>query len=176
MSLTNFQLIDLAKAMKYNLERVCFKTELCEHKLKYNVGYIINIQDETNETTGEDNDGSHWVALYVEKHKDGKVHPFYCDSYGSPPPEEVKAFVGMYVPYSTKDIQSICADVCGFYATSFLFFVSSSKFRTHNIYQDAETYLELFKDLNLSHDFKQNEWMLQCFFSDKDFVDKLKAT
>jgi hypothetical protein len=176
MSLTNFQLIDLAKALKYNLERVCFKTELCEQKLKYNVGYIINIQDEIDKTTGEDNMGSHWVALYVEKHKNGKVHPFYCDSYGAPPPEEVKSFVGSYVPYSTKDIQSICADVCGFYATSFLFFVSSSKFRTHNIYQDAETYLELFKDLNLSHDFKQNEWMLQCFFSDKDFADKLKRT
>lgn len=163
--LTNFQLIDLAKAMKYPLERVCFKTELDEQKLKYNCGYIINIQDEVNESTGEDNGGTHWTALYVEKHKNGKVQPFYFDSYGVPPPEEVKAFVGCYVPYSTKDIQSICADVCGFYATSFLFFVSTSRFRSCNIYQDADTYLELFKDLNLSHDFKQNEWMLQQFFS-----------
>ena len=174
--LTNFQLIDLAKAMKYPLERVCFKTALCDEPLKYNCGYIINIQDEENETTGEDNDGTHWTALYVEKHKNGKIQPFYCDSYGAPPPEEVKAFVGCYVPYSTKDIQSIMADCCGFYATSFLFFVSSSKFRTYQIYHDAETYLELFKDLNLSHDFKQNEWMLKCFFSDKDFADKLKRT
>jgi hypothetical protein len=173
--LTNFQLIDLAKAMKYPLERVCFKTALCDEPLKYNCGYIINIQDEENETTGEDNMGSHWVALYVEKHKDGKVHPFYCDSYGAPPPEEVKAFVGSYVPYSTKDIQSIMNDCCGFYATSFLFFVGASKFRTHHIYPDAETYLDLFLDLNLSHDFKQNEWMLQNFFSDKKLVDGLKA-
>ena len=169
--LTNFQLIDLAKAMKYPLERVCFKTELCEQKLKYNRAYIINIQDETNETTGEDNDGTHWTALYVEKHADGKVHPFYFDSYGVAPPEEVKQFVGCYVPYSTKDIQSICADVCGFYATAFCFFVSASKFRTHNIYQDAETFLELFKDLNISHDFKQNEWMLQQFFYTGKSID-----
>ena len=163
--LTNFQLIDIAKAMKYPLERVCFKTELSEEPLKYNKGYIINIQDETNETTGEDNDGTHWVALYVEKHKDGKVHPFYCDSYGVAPPEEVKAFVGCYIPYSTKDTQSIMNDCCGFYASSFLFFVSASRYRCHNIYQDAETYLELFKDLAVSNEFKQNEWVLQQFFN-----------
>ena len=163
--LTNFQLIDLAKSMKYPLERVCFKTELCEEPLKYNCGYIINLHDETNETTGEDNDGSHWTALYVEKHANGRIQPFYFDSYGVAPPEEVKQFVGEYVPYSTKDIQSICADICGFYCSAFLFFVSASRFRCHNIYNDAETFLEMFKDLNLSHDFKQNEWMLSQFFS-----------
>ena len=165
MSLTNFQLIDLAKAMNYPLERVCFKTELSEEPLKYNRAYIINLHDETNETTGEDNDGSHWTAFYVEKHANGKIHPFYFDSYGIAPPEEVKEFIGCYVPYSTKDIQSIMNDACGFYASAFCFFVSASKFRSQNIYQDAETFLELFKDLNLSHDFKQNEWMLQQFFS-----------
>jgi hypothetical protein len=162
--LTNWQLIDLAKAMNYPLERVCFKTELSEEPLKYNRPYIINLNDETNETTGEGNEGSHWTAFYVEKHANGKVHPFYFDSYGIAPPEEVKDFVGCYVPYSTKDIQSIMADCCGFYASAFCFFVSASKFRNHNIYQDAETFLELFKDLNLSHDFKQNEWMLSQFF------------
>ena len=165
--LTNFQLMDLAKAMKYPLERVCFKTQLDDVNLNYNCGYIINIQDEINKETGEENDGTHWVALYVEKNKNGKIHPFYFDSYGAPPPEEVKAFVGCYVPYSTKDVQSIMNDCCGFYASAFLFFVSASKFRTHHIYQDAETFLELFKDLNKSHDFKQNEWMLQQFFSTK---------
>ena len=174
--LSNFQLIDLAKAMKYPLEKVCFKTDLCEEPLKYNCGYIINIQDEVNETTGEDNDGTHWVSLYVEKHKNGKVQPFYFDSYGVAPPEEVKAFVGSYVPYSTKDVQSILNDCCGFYASAFLFFVSASKFRNHCIYQDAETFLELFKDLNLSHDFKQNEFILKCFFNDKQFINELKRT
>ena len=162
--LTNFQLIDIANAMKFPLEKVCFKDELSKAPLKYNTVYIINSQNSETEE-GKDNDGAHWVALYVDKNKDGKIFPQYFDSYGSPPAQEVTDFVGRYVPYSTKDVQSVMDSVCGFYCCAFGFFVSKSKYRTGNIYHDTETFLELFNDLNKSHDFKQNEWVLQQFFS-----------
>jgi len=165
--LTNYQLMDIASAMKFPLEKVCFKDELCKEPLKYNACYIINSQNSEDEQ-GEDNQGAHWIALYVEKTKDGKVHPQYFDSYGIAPAKEITDFVGRYVPYCTKDIQSILDSVCGFFCLAFCFFVSKSRFRTGNIYQDTETFLELFKDLNVSHDFKQNEWVLQQFFNTGD--------
>ena len=170
--LTNFHIMDIASAMKFPLEKVCFKNELCKEPLKYNVCYIINSQNSEDEQ-GEDNEGAHWLALYVEKTKDGKVHPQFFDSYGAPPAKEITDFVRHYVPYSTKDIQSIMDSVCGFYCLAFCFFVSKSKFRTGNIYQDTETFLELFNDLNVSHDFKQNEFVLQCFF-DNPFLKESK--
>ena len=162
--LTNFQIMDIASAMKFPLASVCFKNELCKEPLKYNVAYIINSQNSHDEQ-GEELDGAHWIALYVEKTKDGKVHPQFFDSYGAPPAKEITDFVGHYVPYCTKNCQSIMDSVCGFYCLAFCFFVSKSKFRTGHIYQDTETFLELFNDLNVSNDFKQNEWVLQQFFS-----------
>ena len=50
--LTDSDLIDLAKRMKFKLARVCFKDELSEEPLEYNKGYIINLEDEFNEETG----------------------------------------------------------------------------------------------------------------------------
>ena len=61
MSLTNFQLLDLAKRMNVPLEEPYFKDE-CPLKLKTNVGYILNLEDEYDED-GEPNSGTHWVAL-----------------------------------------------------------------------------------------------------------------
>jgi hypothetical protein len=167
--LTNYQIENLAKKMNMPLERVCFKNELAEEKLKYNIGYILNSQDDVDEDTGKENDGAHWCALYVQKTADGKINPFYFDSFGIPPSEDVKKYLKPhYVPYSTKDIQSILADFCGFACLAFLYFVSTSHLRSGHLYKDCETFLDLFDDLNTSHDFKKNEWILSQFFQAKD--------
>ena len=47
--LSNVQVEDLAKRMGVKLEAVCFKSELKDMKLKYNVGYIINLENEFDE-------------------------------------------------------------------------------------------------------------------------------
>jgi hypothetical protein len=166
--LTNFQIETLAKKMNMPLERVCFKNELSEDPLKYNVGYVINSQDDVDEDTGAENEGAHWVTLYVQKTADGKINPFYFDSFGIPPSEDVKKYVKHYVPYSTKDIQSIMADCCGFFCLAFLYFVSTSQFKSGHLYKDCETFLDLFDDLNTSKDFKKNEYILSQFFQAKD--------
>ena len=167
--LTNFELINLASKMNMPLERICFKNELSEEPLKYNVGYIINSQDDTDEDTGEENMGAHWTALYVAKLKDGRIQPLFFDSFGSLPAEDIKKYVAPhYLPHLTKDIQSLMSDVCGFYCLAFLYFVSASHYMTGHLYQDAETFIDLFDDLNKSNDWKRNEWILSQFFQAKD--------
>ena len=58
MLLTNTQLNDLTKRMKVPLEAVVFKSELKDMKLKRNVGYICNLEDQYD-SDGKLNDGSH---------------------------------------------------------------------------------------------------------------------
>jgi hypothetical protein len=168
--LSNFELMSLAQKMNMPLERICFKNELKDEPLKYNVGYIINSQDDKDEETGEDNGGMHWTALYVAKKKDGKIQPLFFDSFAAPPAEDIKKFVAPhYLPYFTKDIQSLMGDCCGFFCLAFLYFVSCSTIgRTGHLYQDGETFIDLFDDLNKSNDWKKNEWILSQFFQAKD--------
>jgi hypothetical protein len=168
--LSNFELMNLAQKMNMPLERICFKNELKDEKLKYNVGYIINSQDDVDEETGEDNQGMHWTALYIAKTKDGRIEPLFFDSFGAHPAEDIKNFVKPhFLPYFTKDIQSLMADCCGFYCLAFLYFIKCSPIgRTGNIYQDGETFINLFEDLNKSNEWKKNEWILSQFFQAKD--------
>jgi len=168
--LSNFEIANLAKKMKLPLERICFKNELAYEPLKYNVGYIINSQDDVDEESGEENGGMHWTALYVAKLKNGRIEPLFFDPFGAPSPEDVKKYVAPhYLPYLTKDIQSLMADCCGFFCLAFLYFVSVSPIgRTGNLYQDGETFIDLFEDLNKSNDWKKNEWILSQFFQAKD--------
>ena len=77
--LTDIQIKELAKKMNIPLERVCFKDELLEKPLKYNVSYIVNMENEFDDE-GNPNDGSHWVCLQVNKYKSGVKEGVYFDS------------------------------------------------------------------------------------------------
>ena len=121
---------------------------------------------------GSEADGSHWVSLYLKKYPNGKVAPVYFDSFGSPPPTEVETFVGMKVPYNTKDIQSIVENFCGFAALAFLYYISVYEERTKDVYVDCEDFTNLFFDLAISSDFKHNENVLKQFFQ-KKYEDKI---
>ena len=68
----------------------CIIDELCKIKLSNNVknrknkiGIVFNLDK-------HDDDGSHWISMYVDLYKD-KI--LYFDSYGEPPPKEVKVLV-----------------------------------------------------------------------------------
>jgi len=172
MSLTNLQIIELANRMGTPLERVCFKNQLCDEKLVYNKGYIINMQDDKS-PDGRLNQGSHYVALYVRKCINGEIQPIYFDSFGEAPPTNVIEFIKSphnFLPYSKKDVQSICGEMCGWYCMAFLYFLSSKDFkhRTNCLYTDAENFTDLFNDLNISNDWKHNEFVLKQFFRSKD--------
>jgi len=168
--LTDTQLQVLCRKMSIPLAGIYFKDEL-PRKMEYNKAYIINIQD-SHDGEGLENSGSHWTCLYSTKYPNGSIEPIYFDSYGAPPPEDVKKFVkntcNKYLPYTTKDVQSLMSSVCGWYCCAFLYAVSNPEMKCGDLYQDVDTFLALFEDLTKSSDFKKNEYMLKMFFRSSD--------
>ena len=175
MSLTDIQLKEMAKKMHYPLEAVLYKSQLKDHTLKYNVGWIVNLEDEYDDE-GRPNDGSHYVAVYVKKCANGNIQPIAFDSYGVAPCKEIVEFIGLghTPPYNTKDIQSIMNQACGWYCSAFLYFITTFPNRTNSLYDDCEHFTDLFDDLNKSSDWKKNEYVLKHFFRDsrKEIRDK----
>ena len=162
--LTNIQVIDLAERMNIPLEEVVFKSELTNMTLRYNRSYIINLEDEFDEE-GRKNQGSHYVCFQVNHYSDKPDEHVYFDSYGCAPPNEVLEFCKLKaMPYSEIDVQSIMADCCGWFCLAFLHFINACEHRSRNIYQDAEHFTSLFKDMNKDDDWKFNEFVLRQFF------------
>jgi len=171
MSLTDSQIFELAKKMRIPLADCCFKDEL-DAPLQYNQSYIINIEDSHGED-GQNNGGTHWVFLQINKYPNEKIEPIYFDPYGVPPPENIKKAVKETInrpglPYTEKDIQSLMNNACGFYCLALGHFINSSIYRKGNLYDDVETFMEMFDDLNHSIDFKKNEYILKHFFRSED--------
>ena len=168
--LTDKQVEDLAHRMNVPLEGVYFKDKI-PADIKTNKTYIINLQDsETDE--GEQNSGTHWVMFQVNETPKGTIKPFYFDSYGAPPPENVKKVIRKkfkkYLPYNNIDIQSLMNDACGYYCLAIAHYINAYKGRTGDIYSDASTFIDLFDDLNTSIDWKKNEYVLKLFFQSSD--------
>ena len=171
MSLTDYQIKELAKRMMIPLADVVFKDEL-ESPLEYNKAYIINIEDSVDEN-GHPNDGTHWCYLQCNKYPLGKIESIYFDPYGAPPPESVKKAVKETtkqngLPYTEVDIQSLMNNACGYYCLALGHFINASKFRSNDLYNDVNEFLNLFDDLNKSVDFKKNEYVLKHFFRSSD--------
>ena len=168
MSLTNTQLMDLSKRMHVPLHGVYFKSELIGMKVKHNVCYIINIQDELDEN-GRENDGSHYTCLQSNKNVNGKVENIFFDSYGVPPCDEILKFLNVkHVPYNTVDIQSLQLSFCGWSCLAFLYWINVYEKRTGSLYHDCESFTELFEDLNKSSNHKHNEFVIKSFFRRTD--------
>ena len=168
--LTDLQLKDLSKRMNIPLEKVCFKDELPK-KIAYNRSYIINLDNSIDEE-GNDNEGTHWTCLQVNKYPNGKIEPFFFDPYGTQPSESIKKFVldntGKKLPYNTKDIQSLMNNACGYFCLALLHYINAWEHRTKDLYNDVACFLEYFDDLNTSIDWKKNEYILKMFFQSND--------
>jgi hypothetical protein len=168
--LSDVQLKELSVKMNYPLEAVCFKDEL-PSKLKYNVGYIINMESELD-NEGKPNDGSHWCAFQIQKANDDVPRPIYFDPFGVAPPKAVcsavEKFCGKKLPYTTSDVQSLMASCCGYYSSAFLYFINAYPGRSGHIYTDTTGFIDMFNNLNESKDFKHNEYILKTFFRSSD--------
>jgi hypothetical protein len=170
MSLTDLQIKELSKKMGIPLGGIFFKNEL--KNIDYNKSYFVNMQDSVDET-GQLNPGTHWVLLQVNKYPSGEIAPFYFDSYGVAPPEDIKKAVEKLtgkkgLPYNKKDIQSLMNNACGFYCLALSHFINASQYRTGKLYHDIDIFLEMFDDLNKAVDFKKNEFILHHFFRAED--------
>jgi hypothetical protein len=168
--LTDHQLYELSQRMNFPLEKVCFKDEL-KGNLKYNKGYIINL-DNSVDAEGNQNEGTHWTCLQVNKYPDGRVEPIFFDPYGQMPSENIKKFVedntGKKLPYTTADIQSLMNNACGYYCCAFLHFINTWEHRQKDLYDDVSNFMAMFDDLNKSIDWKKNEYILKMFFQSPD--------
>ena len=166
--LNNFQMLELAPKMGIPLIGVYFKDDLEVSQLEPNKSYIINLMDEYDED-GNSNLGSHWVALHIGKIKN-EIIPFYFDSYGIGPPEDIKNIVKKRfkkkLNYTTKNIQSMMSDACGWFCLAWLHFINKFYNRTGNILLDTSIFLDLFEDLDKSVDWKKNEFILKLFFQE----------
>jgi hypothetical protein len=125
-----------------------FKGCFYKDKLKTiqpNSSYIINLNSELDEF-GNTNTGSHWCSLVTNDMKQA----IYFDSYGEKEPIEIRNLlksIQYSIGHTTKNIQSLMSNLCGFFCLSFIYFLSISKFRTKNLIHDASIYLDLFEDL-----------------------------
>jgi hypothetical protein len=101
------------------------------------------------------------------------VEGLYFDPTGVAPPKDVinkykQLTKKEHFPYNTKDIQSALNNACGWYCLAFLHYINAFSHRSKNLYDDADTFLSFFDDLNKSADFKKNEYILKQFFQPKD--------
>lgn len=168
--LTDTQVEDLASKMKIPLAGCYFK-DMLPNKLEVNKIYIINLQDSETDD-GDENSGTHWTMGYIRQTPKGQLQPIYFDPYGMPPPEVVKKIIESQTkqkcPYTTKDIQSLMNNACGFYCLAISHFICASKYRKNDLYQDVDTFMDMFDDLNHSIDWKKNEYILKHFFLNED--------
>lgn len=110
-------------------------------------GYIINLQD------SDKGSGTHWTAFYVEG--SSRV---YFDSFGVIPPLSVQRFLRNKYVYSTKHIQNIQSEICGYYVLYFLWFMWNHRNRIRDVRQRFCAFLRLF-----SKDPTKNKTLLQKY-------------
>ena len=167
MALSNTECFELAKKMNVNLVFCNFKDKLKAHKLKYNCAYILNLEDEFNED-GTRNSGSHYTAFQINKYPNGKTAGIYFDSFGAPQPDTLTEYLGGILPHNNIDCQSLMSNACGFFCLAFLYYINSFPQRTGDLYTDANHFINLFEDLNVSRDHLKNEFILKHFFRSAD--------
>jgi hypothetical protein len=103
-------------------------------------GYIINLQDSTDED-GLPLPGTHWTAFYIEKNR-----AVYFDSFGVIAPRSVQTFLRRFKPwmFSTKHIQNVQSEICGYYVLYFLWFMWTHRHRIKNLNKRFCAFLCLF--------------------------------
>lgn len=110
---SNFDLIKLAKLYDIPLTAVIYKNHLIKFDPNEENSYIIDLHDDTDQSTG------HWVALT----KRGDKY-YYFDSFGIIYPNIVKEFCKNFsIVYNKEQIQSMNSQWCGQYCILFLYFM-----------------------------------------------------
>jgi hypothetical protein len=161
--LSNHDIDELVTKMGISNFKGCFYKDKLS-KIQPNSSYIINLNNELNEHNNR-NTGSHWTCLITNDMKQA----IYFDSYGEREPNEIRNLLKSKqysIAHTSKNIQSLMSNLCGFFCLSFIYFLSVSKFRTKNIIHDASIYLDLFEDLDKVDDVYKNEFVLSLFFTD----------
>lgn len=156
--LSNFDISDIA------IKEICindFRGVFCKNQLPkklINGSFVINMENDKDDK-GNINPGSHWVALFIDHH----MNPYYFDSFGFPPPQDVIKFckkTNKKIAYSQKQIQDVKSHCCGYYALSFCKYMSNKSDPRLSTLNKFDNFLNMFSD-----DVKKNEQILKSFFS-----------
>lgn len=101
-------------------------------RLENGQSIIVNLDD-------SDGPGTHWVSALKKNNMS-----FYFDSFGMPPPENIKSILKLYktpLYYNTSQLQAIDSDRCGWYAKNFIKHVlSSNKIGIEAVYDFLYSY------------------------------------
>lgn len=131
MSLSNFQLEQLAEELKVPLKYITMKNELPHHA--ENGNYIINFESAPLP-------GSHWTALICKNSK-----AFYFDSFGQEPPNSILHFCkGKQLYYNDTIIQDLNSNLYGFYCLGL--FKHISQFKNVHLLNSCNDYINMFDD------------------------------
>ena len=163
--LSNHDIDELVTKMGISNFRGCFYKDKLK-SVQPNSSYIINLNSELDKK-GNRNTGSHWCCLVTDDMK----QCIYFDSYGEREPVEIRNLLKCKqysIAHTSKNIQSLMSNLCGFFCLSFIYFLTVSQIRTKNIIHDASIYLDLFEDLDKVDDVYKNEFVLSLFFADKE--------
>ena len=95
-------------------------------------GYIINLQDTTN-SEGMQNNGTHWVALWIPRLPREDI--LYFDSFGFSVPQSLINWIRMKgrmyknsrIVSNDKQIQDVDTGGCGIYSLFFIDFMNKNK-------------------------------------------------
>ncbi len=167
-ALSDVQLTELAKKLKFNLNGIYFADEITCDDLRPG-NYIINTSPQFDASDNQ-NPGTHWVCMVVGK-RENKIWIQYFDPFGVGPSENLKKIVEKRykrrINYTTKNVQSIVSSVCGWFCCAYLHFLYQFPSRTKDILYDTAIYLDFWNDLSEVSDYKKNEFVLKLFFQEK---------
>lgn len=147
MSLSNFDIMDIAKFYKIKLNDVTMK-DLLHYDLPKDGFYVINLDSSAN-------GGTHWTALVI-RNKD----IFYFDSFGCLPTNETIAFFSKrnkHYGYSDPQIQDLNSDYCGFFCLALFLYINNHK--NQSIFDASNDFIELF-----APNTKYNDVLLENYF------------
>lgn len=88
----------------------------------------------------ENEPGTHWVCYFNEKRLE---YVLYFDSYGLPPPEEIKKYLetsGKRIQYNTGEIQTMSTVLCGVYCIYLIKELNKGRDYYEIIYDTFEPY------------------------------------
>lgn len=121
MSITSeTDLREVADEIKLPLNGIFNKDEIPSRIRKG--AYIINLED-SKSSSGQWNEGSHWVGLWIEP-----PYGVYFDPFGISPPAQIQLFIhSLDEMWSNVQIQNEYSGWCGYYTLSFLLYMSRNR-------------------------------------------------
>jgi hypothetical protein len=138
MSLTNFELLNLAQTYNISLNGVYMKDELINIKCK-NGFYVINIQSST------DGGGTHWTCLIINNNVN-----VYFDSFGASPHPLIINFCKRSntksYSYNNWIVQDLNSELCGWYCIALCLYINLHLHTTKQLYEIMNDYVNLFYD------------------------------